>query len=336
MINKNRYSTTANLSKVEPRFPNVLNSKIQPMLFISPNNNRVAEGGLRLLGDFKSKDINQKPLISVLTVVFNGAETIERTILSVINQSYDNIEFIIIDGGSTDKTLDIIHKYDHAIDYWISEPDQGIYDAFNKAVSCATGEWLQFLGADDYLWDIYVLSNLVPRLLSINSNLKLVYCPVAVVNAHQELIYKAGESWQFSKCKLRTTMSVPHQGLLYRYSWFQKYGLFDTKYKIAGDYENFLRGQPHEDAVFISEYIIAGMMQGGISSNAENSIKTYKELLKIQRLHSAKLPPLNLLLAFVRVYIRYGLVILLGRRIAYSFIDFVRRLLGMPRYWTKL
>lgn len=291
-----KYSTTQNLSVVRPDFRRVLNAKIKSELFLPQHAERIADGGLRLQGKYKSKDINQKPLITVLTVVFNGAETLERTILSVINQSYDNVEFIIIDGGSTDKTLDIIHKYEHAVDYWISEPDQGIYDAFNKAVSCASGDWVCFLGADDFLWENEALARLVPSLFAASPTIKLAYSRVAVVNASQELIYIAGEPWELAKPKLKVSMSVPHQGLLYRPSWFSQYGLFDTVYKIAGDYENLLRGLPNENAIFITGSILAGMTQGGVSSTPENSIRTLKEMLKAQRVHGAKYPSVKLIL----------------------------------------
>ncbi|MDH5645697.1 MAG: glycosyltransferase, partial [Candidatus Heimdallarchaeota archaeon] len=95
-----------------------------------------------------SNDEN-KPLVTIITAVLNGVDTLERTILSVISQSYTNIEYIIIDGGSTDGTIDIIRKYEHAIDCWVSESDTGIYDAWNKGVRLSNGEWIAFLGADD-------------------------------------------------------------------------------------------------------------------------------------------------------------------------------------------
>jgi glycosyltransferase involved in cell wall biosynthesis len=91
------------------------------------------------------------PKISIITVTYNAASTLEETILSVINQSYSNIEYIIIDGGSTDGTIDIIRKYSSKISYWISEPDNGVYDAMNKATRVATGDFCFFLGADDVL-----------------------------------------------------------------------------------------------------------------------------------------------------------------------------------------
>ena len=89
--------------------------------------------------------------ISVVTVCYNAADTIEKTMLSVLNQTYHDIEYIIIDGGSTDGTVEIIRKYADRIAYWVSEPDKGIYDAMNKGIKVATGEYIYFLGADDLL-----------------------------------------------------------------------------------------------------------------------------------------------------------------------------------------
>jgi glycosyltransferase involved in cell wall biosynthesis len=91
------------------------------------------------------------PLISILTVVYNGAKTLETAIRSVIEQTYPNLEYIVIDGASTDSTVELIERYAHQIDYWVSEPDAGIYDAMNKALAAARGDWVLFVGADDEL-----------------------------------------------------------------------------------------------------------------------------------------------------------------------------------------
>ncbi|WP_338646161.1 glycosyltransferase family 2 protein [Flavobacterium sp. KS-LB2] len=93
---------------------------------------------------------NQSPLISIVTVVYNGSKTLEQTIQSVINQSHTNIEYIIIDGGSTDGTIDIIQKYEKEISFWISEPDKGLYDAMNKGISYAKGELIGMINSDDW------------------------------------------------------------------------------------------------------------------------------------------------------------------------------------------
>jgi Glycosyl transferase family 2 len=118
------------------------------------------EGGLRTKGVRKINTID-RPLVSIITVVFNGEQKLEQTIQSVIGQSYENIEYIIIDGGSTDRTKEIIQKYEHRIDYWKSEPDLGIYDAMNKAIDLATGQWLNFMNCGDLFYNYKSLS-LVP------------------------------------------------------------------------------------------------------------------------------------------------------------------------------
>src|SRR5574342_808175 len=112
-------------------------------------NIRRTEGGLRAKG-FLRKSSAENPLVSVITVVYNGARHLEQTLLSVINQGYGNIEYIVVDGGSVDGTLDIIGKYEDRIDYWVSEPDDGTYDAMNKGIELAHGELIGLLNSDDY------------------------------------------------------------------------------------------------------------------------------------------------------------------------------------------
>ena len=139
-----RYSTTRRLIKLMPGEI----SKFVKRFNIS--NNRIFEGGLRSRGYYK-KSYNNKPLISVVTVVLNSERYIEETIKSIINQTYDNVEYVIIDGGSTDGTINIIRKYEDKIDYWISETDEGIYDAMNKAIDTVRGEWVNFINSSDTL-----------------------------------------------------------------------------------------------------------------------------------------------------------------------------------------
>lgn len=109
---------------------------------------RSASGGLRTKG-IKKQSLPGRPLVSVVTVVYNRAQELETTLASVVNQTYGQVEYIIVDGGSTDGTLDIIKKYEDRIDFWISEPDKGIYDAMNKAIDLATGEWINFMNSGD-------------------------------------------------------------------------------------------------------------------------------------------------------------------------------------------
>jgi glycosyltransferase involved in cell wall biosynthesis len=131
------YSTTRLLTRERPIIKNSPDSTWEGSLFLPEHPDRQGEGGLRTQGYFK-QSLPDKPLISVITVVFNGEKHLEDTIQSVINQTYDNVEYIIIDGGSTDGTLDIIRKYAGKIDYWVSERDGGIYDAMNKGWELTT------------------------------------------------------------------------------------------------------------------------------------------------------------------------------------------------------
>ncbi len=103
-------------------------------------------------------NLQNNPLVTIVTVSYNVVSTIERTILSVVNQTYSNIEYIIIDGGSTDGTVDIIKKYMDKIAYWVSEPDKGIYDAMNKGILMAKGQWINFMNSGDYLYSNDVIS----------------------------------------------------------------------------------------------------------------------------------------------------------------------------------
>ncbi len=337
-INTN-YSTTRRLSNAKPQIQQSSETKFERLLFLPPHPERKGEGGLRQQGYFKTSDSDQGvkkyPLITVITVVFNGAATLAQSTLSIINQSYDNVEYIIIDGGSTDGTLDIIRKYEHAIDYWVSEPDAGIYDAFNKAVKCAGGDWLCVMGADDYLWDEDVLGNMVPAMLLARPNFKLVYGCLAIVNARQQFIYRVGEPWKIAKGKLGDFMSIPHPGLMHHRTWFENYGLFDTSYRIAGDYEMLLRGWPKENAVFVPDVIVAGVTQGGVSSTPQNAIRQLKEVWRAQKMHGRRFPGRHLTGAFFRVYVRLVLQAMLGERVTYRLLDMGRRMIRKEPCWTK-
>lgn len=143
------YSTTRLVTRETPIIKNPPDAKFETVPILPEGEGRKGEGGLRIQGYFK-KGLPGKPLITVITVVFNGEKHLEDTILSVLNQMYDNVEYIIIDGGSTDGTVDIIRKYDGQIDYWVSEKDEGIYDAMNKGWQHANNDGsILFLGSGD-------------------------------------------------------------------------------------------------------------------------------------------------------------------------------------------
>ena len=166
-------------------------------------------------------------MISIITVVRNGASTIERTILSVINQDFLEFEYIIVDGVSTDGTLAILDKYSNRINKIISEPDAGIYDAMNKGIQYSTGDWIYFLGCDDIFFDNNTLSRIFFK--SNYDKYDVIYGDVEFL--HSKQIYDG----EFSTEKM-CDMSICHQAIFYRKVVFSENGYFRTDYKTASDY----------------------------------------------------------------------------------------------------
>lgn len=181
-------------------------------------------GGLRTRGIIKTST-PEHPLITVVTVVFNGEATLEQTIQSVVNQTYDNVEYIVVDGNSTDKTLEIIKKYEDEIDYWQSEPDKGIYDAMNKGIGLANGEWMIFIGADDLLFSPFVLKAFVKNVGNFDSN----YYGDAFFSYHRYI-----HDYKFSKLRL-CMENICHQAIFYCKKDYKK-NFFNLKYKIYADW----------------------------------------------------------------------------------------------------
>jgi glycosyltransferase involved in cell wall biosynthesis len=274
------------------------------------------------------------PLITVIIAVFNGGKTIEQCLNSVFLQTYANKELIIIDGGSTDNTVKILKSKQSSIAHWISEKDQGIYDAWNKGLAKAKGDWVCFLGADDYFWDDTVLEEAAKLLYQTPASVRLVYGKVALLNASDQLIYTIGEPWEQSGPKFHYTMSIPHPGTMHRRSLFQEQGTFNKKFRIAGDYELLLRELKNKPATYIP-IVMVGMRQGGASSNNKGALLQLYELRQAQRMHGFKWPTIQWMLAVIRVYIRLILWKLVGEKRARKALDYGRALLGKPAYWTR-
>lgn len=172
--------------------------------------------------------------ISIITVVFNGVDILEKTILSVLSQKHNNIEFIIIDGGSDDGTVEIIKRYEEKLAYWISEKDYGIYDAMNKAIEIATGDGLLFLNAGDCL-----VGSVLADKMTIPSYLQVKTCSKRGV--HYKIKLKS-EKLGISNC---------HQGIIFE----NKKIKYNLDYKIAGDYDYFLQHgyTQHNPKLFATE-----------------------------------------------------------------------------------
>jgi glycosyltransferase involved in cell wall biosynthesis len=238
--------------------------------------------------------MTSKPLISVIVAVYNGAKTLQRCIDSVSAQTYLNKELIIIDGGSTDGTIEIIKSNQDKISYWKSEPDNGIYHAWNKALGHTTGDWICFLGSDDYLWSGTVFEEIMPHIIKAESQgIRMVYGQVARVTEDNEISCVDGYSWEYTSrgIIIDGICSFAHQGMFHHRSLFEVYGKFDETFRIAGDYELLIRAfKEGGDAYFINGLIVAGMQTGGITSNCIKLIKETARARQKNRLRVITIP----------------------------------------------
>lgn len=236
--------------------------------------------------DFKLKNVlskskSQQPLISIITVVFNGEKYIEDTILSVINQTYNNIEYIIIDGGSTDRTLDIIKKYEKDIDFWISEKDEGIYDAMNKGLKFCSGEIIGIINSDDYYSDKDVFSKLVEVINHRPGD--IYYGNMIIINQNKnEVIEKRYTNLK----KLYFGMYLNHPSTFVKRSIYMSLGLFDSKnFRIAADYDFMLRNFINKSKFIYVDQFMVFMRDGGESIKNINLTKLETKLVRKKNLN---------------------------------------------------
>lgn len=203
---------------------------------------------------------NFRPRLSVITVVYNNVRDVERTILSVIQQTYRNIEYIIIDGGSDDGTVDIIKKYDQHISKWVSEPDNGIYNAMNKALTLASGNYVLFMNSGDEIYD----SQTVEKVFATSSDADIYYGETEMFN----------DSWQslglrrhqipekFTWQSFKYGMSISHQAIYIRRSITEPY---DEYYKLSADIDWILKAAQKARKIVNTRMLVAKYLVGGMS-----------------------------------------------------------------------
>ena len=214
---------------------------------------------------------NSFPKISIITVVYNNAKTLDRCIQSVINQTYKNIEYIVIDGGSTDGTVDIIKRYESKIDYWVSEPDDGIYAAMNKGIKKASGEYINFMNSDDCFYSNDSLKQLAP-FLKLGKDYVISKAKVIEKKSTWIKCINSKISW--------VLMPFSHQGLFVKKNVLNSIGLFNTQYKLSADYDLALKLYLKNYQEIKTDIISANFYNSGRS--IQNRSKGIAEDLEIQ------------------------------------------------------
>lgn len=237
-----------------------------------------------------------KPLVSIITVCFNSAKTIEDTIVSVVSQSYPKMEYLILDGESTDDTLEVVNKYEDKIAFISSEKDKGMYDALNKGIAKASGDIIGILNADDF----YIHDNVIEKIVYLMEEEKSDALYADLYYVAEEDTNQIKRHWKSGKYKeggfLKGWMP-PHPTFFVRKEVYNKYGTFNLDLKSAADYELMLRFiHKHQIKLSYLPEVIVRMRVGGMSNaSLLNRIKANREDKKAWEINGLKPKPYTLL-----------------------------------------
>jgi glycosyltransferase involved in cell wall biosynthesis len=232
-----------------------------------------------------------EPLVSIITVIYNDVKNIEQTITSVLKQTYFNLEYIIIDGGSNDGTVDIIKKYEKYLKYWISEKDKGIYDAMNKGLCFANGEWINFMNSGDIFYSDNVVNKVFHDIAL--SNAKIIYGDTEIRFQNKAYI-KKGKKWQY------IWMDFVHQSFFIKKS---EMPFFNLEYQISSDFNLIYSLYKANVNVLKLDIVISSYLTGGISY--KYATKGIKETIVIVSKQFELFPFLYRIYA----YIKYSIIL---------------------------
>jgi glycosyltransferase involved in cell wall biosynthesis len=242
--------------------------------------NNIKKGGNRTFNGPFRKRLENAPLISIITIVFNGEKYLERAIKSVISQSYPNIEYIIIDGNSSDRSLEIIRNYKEKIDFWISEPDDGISDGFNKGFSYSSGDYIAYLNSDDW-YEPEAVAGMAAEL----NDQKTIYC------GHMNLW--SADGLVFSKLhksrpdRLLQTMRIAHPASFVPKDVFGRVGGFSGAYRVAMDYDFMIKAMLAGFRFKVIDKLVANHQKGG---NSHYLPDVYRDELNVKNNNLGKRP----------------------------------------------
>ena len=234
--------------------------------------------------------------VSIITVVYNREDVIRDTIESVLSQTYKNIEYIIIDGASTDSTMDVVNEYKDKISKIISEPDKGLYDAINKGIKEATGDVIGLIHSDDFYLDNLVIQRVVDTFKKENKH--MLFADLLYIKGdNKDKVLRYYSAKNFTVKKLKYGFMPPHPTLFVKKEVYEKYGLYKIDYKIAADYEMFVRLLLVNKLSFSYIHLpIVKMRVGGVSSGGiRRKIECNIEVLRAIRSNGLKANHLVLL-----------------------------------------
>lgn len=281
--------------------------------------------------------LTASPRISIIMALYNGAATLRRCLESVNAQTYRNIELIVIDGGSSDGSLEILEQYHATVDYWRSEADSGIYEAWNKGLDQVTGDWVHFLGADDYFPKPNVLGLVANALSQCSPGIRIVYGKEAIVAESGEILTVLGDSWE-KICGgfMIGSISLPHTAAFHHLSLFENHGRFDASFRITGDYEFLLRELKYRPALFLRDIVVKGVTRSGVSKDWGRSLESVNEIARAKRMNGIFPYHPRWMLLVAKALIKDLLGGMVGPSRTRYVVDSYRRLTGRDPIWTKM
>ena len=270
-------------------------------------------------------------LISVIVATLNCRDTIDRCLASISEQSYRHREVVVVDGASHDGTLERLHVWRPQLAQLISGPDAGVYQAWNKGVRAARGEWICFLGGDDAFHDRDALMHLAGA--AVSAEKPVVYGRMNLIASNGAVAETVGRPWKQAKRAFLQGCMIPHPGTLHHRLLFDRYGGFDESYRVAGDYEFLLRALVEGDAQFVDR-IVVDMRLGGMSARPDSIHRVLREVVRARRAHRMTDFPVRLNVALATSWVGARIYRFFGRRVFETLADAYRVLRGKPRVWT--
>ncbi len=236
--------------------------------------------------------------LSIIIATYNSGKTLKSCLDSIVTQLGNDGEILVIDGGSVDNTINIVESYGSKIAYCVSEPDRGVYDAWNKGIEKAQGEWITFIGSDDEMLPNTL--NLYREAIKKYPDRDIISGKLHFCKQDGSVIRDVGEPWNWNKF-IHRKMSLAHPGMLHNKKCFERVGLFDTRYRICADSDFLQRLGPHTKAAFIDEFLV-NMSEGGISDSMEALKEGY-----LSRKRNKVLSPIENYFYYISIILRMKL-----------------------------
>lgn len=295
----------------------------------------VHRGGKKTDWDTIRKNTDQ-PIITIITSTYNVINDLPWTMESIKNQTYPHIQWIVADGASSDGTVELLQQYSDMIDYWFSAPDAGIYDAWNKALKHVKGDWVQFLGAGDELYEVDTLEKAAQYLKNAHPEHSLVYGQVMHISEKgRKELYVSGEPWEnyAGRWGFMSPDLPQHPGIFAHASLFETKPAFDTKFIISADCHFILRNLKGNQMKYMP-FIVDKMPLGGVTGSIKSSFVMKGEIQQIINELEYKLPLKVVVMDNLKIFIRRIFLKFFDEKQVKYFYDLTRVLRGKPKIWT--